>query len=196
MDKLREKGIVMATFEELALMSGTDKFAHGYMPHYADHFRSLRSKAVHLLEIGVHQGASLRMWAAAFSHEGTQIEGVDVDPSCAELVFMDACIQVTIGDIKTVDTALATYDIIIDDGSHLGEDIVHAFNRFWDRLESGGWYVIEDNETHWRTEYLGDLEHGDVASEHIDALIHELLRGPAEISEAHIYEQIIFLRKS
>jgi hypothetical protein len=36
------------------------------------------------------------------------------------------------------------FDIIIDDGSHVGEHILTSFKILWSTVKPGGYYIIED----------------------------------------------------
>ena len=56
----------MTSLAELARKHGTDKFEHGYCPHYEDRFGNLRDQPITLLEIGSWYGQSLRMWREYF----------------------------------------------------------------------------------------------------------------------------------
>src|SRR5437660_3758804 len=61
----------------LATIYMTDKWnLHWYAQHYEELFRNIRRKRVRLLEIGVGDGNSLRMWRAFFPHG--RIYGIDI----------------------------------------------------------------------------------------------------------------------
>src|ERR1051325_11492314 len=64
----------------LAAVYGTDKGAtmHRYVDLYEKYLAPRRRTATAVLEIGVHQGASLRMWRDYFPH--AEIVGLDVEP--------------------------------------------------------------------------------------------------------------------
>ena len=125
---------------ELATKFGTDKGpgGHNYTPYYHRHFGGWQPQPISLLEIGVYQGASLRMWEHYFP-QGT-ILGVDIDPNAA---VHTARAKTVVCDIKDYEPD-RTFDLIIDDGSHAPDDIVAAGKRLWPSLRFGGWYVIED----------------------------------------------------
>ena len=61
------------TLQELAFMYGTDKLEHGYIPFYEKHLPKNTKK---LLEIGVKEGRSIRMWQKYFPE--TEIHGLDL----------------------------------------------------------------------------------------------------------------------
>jgi trans-aconitate methyltransferase len=185
----------MTAMERMAAHHGTDKWEHGYCPHYERHFAELRGEPVNLLEIGVYHGGSLRLWADYFYHPAGSIQGVDIDPACADLVFDDERVRVTLGDVKDFEPD-RPYDIIIDDGSHLGTDVVAACDRLWPYIMPGGWYVIEDLAVQWHPVWLGDPVKGSVASDRLHDTIDLLLQELGEVSEVHIYPQIVFLRKA
>ncbi len=142
------------TLTELANKHRTDKgttFARGahgplgYAEHYDRQFDHLRDKAVTLLEIGVAEGGSLRMWREYFEHRDARIIGLDVRP----VPHIDGCV-VAMGSqsdpraVLSVARNLGPFDIIIDDGSHKFEDQMASFFYLFHYLRAGGRYFIED----------------------------------------------------
>ena len=115
--------------------------AHSYIEHYYENaFKPYRDKDITLLEIGIAQGQSLRMWREYFTN--ARIIGYDIRdngvqcPGC-ELVYKDATNSNSFNEINNL-------DIVIDDGSHLFGQQLQSFNILFDKLKSGGLYVIED----------------------------------------------------
>ena len=49
---------------------------------------------------------------------------------------------------------LSRYDVVIDDGSHLINDVSMTFKHFWRRLVKGGVYIIEDVGCFDSVEYI------------------------------------------
>jgi hypothetical protein len=130
----------------------TDKYHHGFLIEYQKYFEHLRNDPITLLEIGVHKGGSLRMWAEYFPN--AQIYGVDIprkrnseyveDRITVKYVNQDQIYQwdkffKEVGDIK--------FDIIIDDGSHFIEHQQRTFGYLFQKVKPGGFYVIEDLHT-------------------------------------------------
>ena len=116
--------------------------AHSYIEHYyEDAFKPYRNKNITLLEIGIAQGQSLRMWREYFSPD-SRIIGYDIRdngvqcPGC-ELVYKDATDSNSFNEINEL-------DIIIDDGSHQFDHQLKSLIFLFDKLKSGGLYVIED----------------------------------------------------
>ena len=130
---------------ELATKYGSDKgpgpHGHDYTPHYERAFARLRAQAVVLLEVGVFQGASLRMWSDWFLHPETRIVGVDV-----QLRPVDhPKVELVQADVRALPATLpALLDVVVDDGSHLAHEIAAGMRFLWPRLVAGGWYVVED----------------------------------------------------
>lgn len=127
------------TLEQIAIKHGTLKVQHGYMPIYERFFEPLRKTMVNLLEIGVHEGASLKTWFDYFPYG--YICGVD-----KVLKFQHDRM-----DLRELDAAkdfglmqVGPLDIIIDDGSHIAYEQLASFRGLWDTLKPGGLYVIED----------------------------------------------------
>jgi cephalosporin hydroxylase len=150
--ELSEGGLVKDLLSEIAEKYDTDKglSVHGYTPLYHTLFGERRQKVEKVLEIGIFQGASLKLWHDYFPN--ARVVGVDINPKCAEIDFSDySRVQVIIGDatqprtIREVDVALGRdVDLIVDDGSHLGNDIMAAFDAYFFMLRDGAVYVVED----------------------------------------------------
>src|SRR3954469_24776574 len=114
------------TLDELAVRHGTDKRAgiHSYTKWYEQLFAPRRWQRMAMLEIGVQAGGSVRMWADYFPN--AQIVGIDINPQCAQ--FASRRIQIITGsqDNPEIATFFRSespdgFEIIIDDGSHVGE---------------------------------------------------------------------------
>jgi len=132
----------------------TDKFAH-YYPIYDFYLHALRQEKVNILEIGVKNGESLRLWKKYFPN--AKIWGVDIDPKC--LSHKEENIEILIGDqnnpstfdpIKKID-----FDIIIDDGSHVFFHMINSYEYLWESLKNGGLYFIEDTSMVFHNHFLG-----------------------------------------
>jgi len=143
-------GMSLATIHRQKTGKVSDKWS-SYLDFYDDKFFYLQDTQVKILEIGVQNGGSLETWAKYFWN-AEKIYGIDVDPKCADLKFEDERIEVIVGDSKTTEID-STFDIIIDDGSHLSDDIIENWNVWWPKLNNGGLYVVEDFHTMWMPGY-------------------------------------------
>lgn len=128
--------------EQAFLVAGTDKAkTHGYHKHYSKVFSKVEPKSI--LEIGVKQGRSLAAWRMLFPD--AEIAGVDISDKSFEkqaLQFADASIVIQDSTVEQIRDKVATYDVIIDDGSHNYKDIINTFQNLHDRFINV--YVIED----------------------------------------------------
>ena len=180
--------------EELAKKHDTDKLWHGYVPRYATHFAELRHRPIRMVEIGVASGASMRTWNDYFDHPETFIMGLEINPDNPGDISKRAV-------VITTDGTNAPYngpqlDIIIDDGSHISKDILAAIENWWKHLKSGGWYVIEDLAVQWRSDYGGG-EAGSLTTWSLRDFMDQLLKHDESfITEMHVYNEIVFLRKA
>ena len=141
------------TLSELAAKYDTDK-GPNYLRNYARHFEPLREREVHLLELGILDGASLRMWREYFP-KGV-IAGLDLDP-----VEVDGCrtyagSQDDPSVLDRIASECAPFDVIIDDAAHLAKLARTSLWHLWPHLRVGGFYVIED----WGTGYWADWPDG------------------------------------
>ena len=139
---------------EIGKYHGTDKGdeSHTFMglsalDVYEKYFRPLRDDALSVLEIGVKDGASLKLWQSYFKNG--EVYGIDIDPACKQLE--GGRIRVEVGSQDDLDFLgscfgeTTRYDIIIDDGSHINSFTIASFEfLFRNRLNPGGIYIIED----------------------------------------------------
>jgi O-antigen biosynthesis protein len=139
-----------------------DKWS-AYLDVYDKLFTPLQDAPISILEIGVMNGGSLEVWAKAFPNS-KHIVGVDINPDCAKLVFDDSRITMVVGDANDKDvinqictTITDSFSIIIDDGSHIGSDVIRSFNNYFPLLGNDSLYVVEDMHSSYWQEFGGAL---------------------------------------
>lgn len=152
------------TLDEIALKHCTDKSSasHNYTPIYESLLEPLRDEPITLLELGWggHDdpdagGASARMWREYLPH--ARIVVVDIAaknnvPDGIEfhqLSQADPNIAARLGD---------TFDVIIDDASHLSSLTIASFQLLWPALADGGLYIVEDTHGAYHDFYYGPHE--------------------------------------
>jgi hypothetical protein len=130
--------------------SGGHKWSQ-YFAVYRDVFGSLTSRPMRILEIGVLNGAGLRLWKRYFSQPGTVVVGIDIEPGCARFDSPNEGICVRIGSqadpkfLQKIIKEFGPFDLIIDDGSHRSSHMIASFNcLFADGLKESGIYFVED----------------------------------------------------
>ena len=133
---------------------GTDKFScHSYNDFYDELFDGKRSAPLDILEVGVHQGGSVRLWQDYLTE--AKIYGVDIKP--IDAIMSDGCSnRVTLVSHDMYDdrgmsnvtytflNGFKGFDVVVDDGSHILRDQIYALKWFPQMLKPGGILVIED----------------------------------------------------
>lgn len=126
--------------------TGADKYPH-YLSVYDRHFNKFYGATCTVLEIGIGEGGSLRLWERLFGADA-RIAGIDIEEKCRAgekdgyKVFIGSQ-----GDrffLEEVQGALGQIDVVIDDGSHSSQDIQTSFDFFYPRLSKNGVYLVED----------------------------------------------------
>ena len=139
------------SMDALALRHGTDKGSqrHDFARVYDGFLSEWRDRPVRVLELGVYEGASLRMWRDYFPQG--EIHGVDIKRQAVE--HAGERIHVHVGDQKDpelLDRILAQsgpLDLVVDDGSHRYPEQRGSLMHLWPHVKAGGVYVMEDIHT-------------------------------------------------
>jgi hypothetical protein len=127
--------------DQLAIKYNTDKssFYHNYAEKYDQLLSNFKDKFTNILEIGVWQGSSLKMWEEYFPN--AIINGIDIDTNCKK--HESERIKVTIADqgneiqLKELEK-LGSFDFIVDDGSHIYNHQIISFKTLFPFLKKGG----------------------------------------------------------
>ena len=138
--------------------------AHNFAKFYDKHFKSIKKKKINILEIGVWEGAS----TASFYHYFKNASFFSLDRNFKFKYFSKRvnffyCDTTSYKDLFKFKSFLKqknviSFDIIIDDGSHVLSNILKNLNFFFKYLKSGGIYVIEDYKHPNYFSYLNDIK--------------------------------------
>ena len=155
----------------MGLKYRTDKsYLHNFLHFYEPYLSAYRNAKINLLEIGILQGASLKMWAEYFPRGS--ITGGDIhdkshlDNERIQTLTFD---QENENDLRNI---LDQFDIIIDDGGHsMKQQQLTLKVLFRNNLKAAGIYIIEDLHTSF------SLQHGSTSTNNTINLIEDLQTG-------------------
>lgn len=213
------RAVCGSNLKALAVLYGSDKWgSHWYAQHYERHFCSLRKKQLNILEIGIGGyddpqagGESLRMWRTYFSQ--SRIFGIDI---CDKHVHDERRIKTFHGSqvdekfLAEVVQEIGEIHLIIDDGSHRNEHVLHTFGFLFPKLSKDGIYVVEDTQTSYWPEIGGsstDLDRSDTTigffKKMVDGLNYAEFDKPhyiptyydKHITAVHFYHNMVFIQK-
>ena len=133
----------------------SSKNISGFIQLYEQYFTPLRDSKINILEIGVDNGDSLRIWREFFSK--ANICGIDIDKKNFRINNTNILQgdQSDLNFLKSLVSEYKKFDIIIDDGSHQAKHIIASFNYLFNYLSDNGLYVIEDLQTSYIPRYGG-----------------------------------------
>lgn len=137
----------MRQLDEISHDYGTDKSSlfHNYTKLYSLYFDEIRHEKLKILEIGIDKGYSLKTWKEYFEKgEITGIDILDLSHFQENRVHIVQADQNDTDALKKVNNEFGPFDIIIDDGSHLSDDMQGSFEFLFPLLNKGGIYVVED----------------------------------------------------
>lgn len=145
--------------DDIADKFGTDKKirCHGYTRAYDKFFNPLRQTTKNIIEIGIWEGASTKMWQEYFPN--ATIHAVDITKASVDgLSGIDRIkgYHISACNKSFWDSLDFKADIIIDDGSHIVEEQVQTLALGWDYVVPGGYYVIEDTHSSFHNAYKQD----------------------------------------
>lgn len=127
----------------------TAKFDVGYIDGFYDKlFVTKQDKYVDILEIGVHEGKSIKLWRDYFING--IVFGIDIldlsflndEERIIPMGFANAYTSETISGLKRM--SLYGFDIIIDDGPHDLKSMIYFLVHYQNLLKPGGILILED----------------------------------------------------
>jgi hypothetical protein len=120
---------------------------HSYLPLYDELFTPRRDEPLTLVEFGIADGTSLRMWAEYFPNAriigvDEHLQWVDLANRLSERISAHHHRQQDVEIGRIMDSFRP--DIVIDDAGHDYSHELACFNRTWISLLPHGLYCIED----------------------------------------------------
>jgi hypothetical protein len=126
----------------------TDKISHGYMEIYSPIFLS-KKNAKKILEIGVYHGGGLKLLSHYFNEAivyGIDINEIDMPAFDNIKTFVyNQEDRENLQDL--IDLIGEDFDLILDDGGHTMKQQQISFGFLFEKLKSGGIYIIENLHT-------------------------------------------------
>lgn len=136
------------TLDEIGIQCGTDKSSkgHNYLKYYDMFLSHLRNEMFVLLELGVWEGASLKMWSKYFPK--AIIQGADIEDKSQYDTDTIGTVIINTLSAESIDNFIThnalKLKVIIDDAGHESEAQILAFDKLFPVLQPGGFYIIED----------------------------------------------------
>ena len=174
---------------------------HSYSKFYEKYLDKIKDKNFNMLEIGVYKGSSIA--AFHFYFKKANIFCIDrnfkFQFKSSRVKFFN-CDTTKKKDLKKFEFFLKnnnckSFDLIIDDGSHLLSDIKKNFLFFFEYLNSGGYYVIEDYNHPKYYEYANDMKNNEQLIDDFLVSLKERKKFSSEItsfnSNNKLFDQVL-----
>jgi len=173
-EKTEEQPI--SILDELAIKYKADKSSryHNYASKYDKILTPYKDIFTSILEIGVAQGQSVRMWTDYFPK--AKIHGADIDKASeiceafSNRIKFHLLDQRDAAQLKNLEP-YSPFDLIIDDGNHFWMEQILTFKILFPYVRKGGIYIIEDTTTSYWKEYRN---HPISTIEYFKTLIDEI----------------------
>jgi hypothetical protein len=168
----------MKNLDKIGLEYGTDKSSdfHDYLNKYEKYINFDRNDKIKILEIGIAEGKSLKMWKDYFIN--STILGIDIRTECKnyeeERIFVEIGDQTNEHFLSEISEKYGPFDLIIDDGSHMNYDVITTFNMMFKNLSNKGLYIVEDSCTSYWGFFGGGLLKPDSTMEFFKKIIDEV----------------------
>jgi hypothetical protein len=165
--------------DELALSAGTDKASncHNYTEIYVRYFAPLKDKPIKLLEIGIYNGDSVKLWEEYF--QKAELHFVDITYQHINYFSRRAhyhiANQESVSDLQMLmKKTSGNFDIIIDDGGHTMTQQITSFKCLFPHVKSKGLYIIEDLHTSYWEGHYGGGSHPNTTIAFLKGLIDDV----------------------
>jgi cephalosporin hydroxylase len=132
---------------------GTKDIPHKYLQrYYSKEFTPHRYKEINLVEIGVRDGSSFKLWGSFFPN--SKIYGVDINGINGNYGGIDVDLN-SLDNVKFIqgnaydDTIVNQFennsiDYLIDDGPHTISSQLSILKKYYNKIKVGGKIIIED----------------------------------------------------
>jgi len=144
--------VVNSILDRMAIQYKADKSSryHNYAVKYDKILAPFRESFLSILEIGVAQGQSMRMWADYFTkatiHGADISEASQICESYSDRIKFHLIDQSNEAQLKNLEQ-FSPFDLIIDDGNHFWKEQILTFNTLFPYVRKGGIYIVEDTTT-------------------------------------------------
>jgi len=179
-----------------------------YFPIYERHFRRFVEHEITMLEIGTGEGGSAIMWKYYFGHKA-KIVTIDIKQSSLKerQIYARTGSQADTKFLQTILDEFGPPDIVLDDGSHMMEQINSTFDFIFPRMSPKGTYLVEDLDGAYWSERGGGLRTPasfvERAKNLVDGMNASYLKGddigkvePESLSSVSFYPMIVVLEKA
>jgi SAM-dependent methyltransferase len=141
----------LESLETLFIKYESDKNAnfHNYTRQYDQLLRHYRNDKLKYLELGINYTESIKAMRESFKN-AESIVGLFTESGCKQNEDTKNNLFIEIGNatdvdfIRTITEKYGTFDIILDDGSHINRDVIKSFELLFPLLNDNGLYIIED----------------------------------------------------
>ena len=148
-DSLNKNNVDVLVIENYNSSKLLDPECTPYLTHYNNMLKEYRNKPIKILEIGVKEGDSLKIWKD-YLHPESKIYGIEKNPTPLEFfkqenteIFYGS--QTDIPFLNSVISKIGKVDVIIDDGGHTNNQLKTTFNYLFEYgLQDNGLYIMED----------------------------------------------------
>lgn len=195
------------------------KWTH-YLPAYDEQFAPYRDgfplpdgsrRPLRMLEIGVLDGGSLRLWRNYFGPLA-EIVGVDINPNVEAIDDPDLTVRIGSQDdpafLRDVVAEMGGVDIVLDDGSHVAKHQRASFETLFPLLSDGGLYAVEDLHTSYWAPWGGGFRRRGTFIETVKTLIDDMhgwyhregdkvgVSAASSIPKITLYDSMVFVSKA
>lgn len=134
----------------------TDKSTyHNFTNFYDEHLNPHKENVRNMLEIGIYNGSSLKMWKEYFvNSEIYAIDVHDMKQYDSDRIHTFVCDQTNHSLLNDLFSE-KDFDLIIDDGGHTMDQQQKSILSLFSKLKSNGFYIIEDLHTSLRPGHYG-----------------------------------------
>lgn len=152
--------------------NASDKWEN-YLDLYQPYLEQYVGKNASILEIGVQNGGHLQILRKYL--DNANIYGIDITDDVCKLDLGNGiktfCFDATKKELINQNLKELTFDIVIEDASHISQDVITTFELMFSRVKPGGLYIIEDLHTSYWKEYNGGYKVSHSQVEYLKAKI-------------------------